>query len=473
MVILQLADISNQTTFKGEKMRRKYNPQMSLFSTPSSKPIAKELEQISLILDENRKLVEIVYEDLIRAKRADTGREGLSAEQVLRCTVLKQYRQLSYEELEFHLEDSWAFREFSRLKREQHPCKSVLQENIKSLSEQTWEAIHREILGYAQKQKIERGRKVRIDSTVIETDIHHPTDSTLLADGIRIITRWLMEGKQLMPQPVYVFSDHTRVAKKRVLVILNAKKDKVRKAAYRDLLMYAERVVGYAVDAIAELRSFAGDEISDTLGARALADKLERAVDIFGKVMDQAERRVFKGENVPASEKVVSFFEEHTDIIVKGGRDTEYGHKVFLSGGASTMILDCLIVRGNPADSDRYQQMLERHSGYYGRMPSQVSADGGFASQDNLAYAKGKQVKDAVFARKRGLSVLDMARSTWVYKKLRNFRAGIEAGISTLKRAFGLDRCLWAGWEGFKQYVWSSIVSYNLLVLARSRMAQA
>ncbi len=163
--------------------------------------------------------------------------------------------------------------------------------------------------------------------------------------------------------------------KKRVLTILNAKKDKVRKAAYRDLHMYAERVAGYAVDAIAELWSFEGKDISDTLGARVLADKLERAVGILGKVMDQADRRVFKGENVPASEKIVSFFEEHTDIIVKGGRDTEYGHKVFLSGGASTMILDCLIVRGNPADSDRYRQMLDRHNENYGRMPSQVSAD--------------------------------------------------------------------------------------------------
>lgn len=130
MVIMQHADISNQSISKGEKMRRKYNPQLSLFTTPSNNPIAKELEQISLILDENRKLVEIVYEDLIRAKRADTGREGLTAEQVLRCTILKQYRQLSYEELAFHLEDSWAFREFSRLNREQHPCKSVLQESI-------------------------------------------------------------------------------------------------------------------------------------------------------------------------------------------------------------------------------------------------------------------------------------------------------------------------------------------------------
>jgi hypothetical protein len=104
---------------------------------------------------------------------------------------------------------------------------------------------------------------------------------------------------------------------------------------------------------------------------------------------------------------------------------------------------------------------------------SQATADGGFASKENLAFAKEHHIKDAVFAKKRGLSVLDMAKSNWVYKKLRNFRAGIEAGISTLKRAFGLDRCTWSGWEGFKRYVWSSIVSYNLLALARIRLASA
>ena len=137
------------------------------------------------------------------------------------------------------------------------------------------------------------------------------------------------------------------------------------------------------------------------------------------------------------------------------------------------MILGCLVARGNPADTDEYQPLLQKHQEQYGRMPRQVTADGGFASKDNLAFAKKNGVKDAAFAKKRGLTVLDMAKSSWVYKKLRNFRAGIEAGISVLKRAFGLDRCTWTGWEGFKRYVWSNIVSYNLLVLARIRLAAA
>ncbi len=470
MFLSQELDIIEHKSNKGHEMRRKLNRQMNLFTAVSSNPIARELEEISKIIDANPGVLDLVYQDLVKAKRHDTGREGLTAEQVLRCCILKQYRQLSYEELAFHLEDSSAFRTFSRLEMGQYPCKSVLQENIKSLAEETWEAIHRWIIGYAQEEKIETGRKIRIDSTAIETDIHHPTDSTLLCDGIRVLTRWLAAGRGLSPQPVYPFSDHTRAAKKRLMVILNTQKEKVRLAAYRELLSYAERVVVYAEAAIPALRSFEG---ADTFAALALARNLERAAGILRKVIDQTVRRVIKGEKVPASEKVVSFFEEHTDIIVKGSRDVQYGHKVFLTGGASNLILDCIIERGNPADSDRYQDLLERHKEQFGRTPRQVSADGGFASRKNLAFAKGREVKDAVFAKKRGLTVIEMAKSAWVYKMLRNFRAGIEAGISTLKRAFGLDRCTWSGWGGFKQYVWSSIVSYNLLVLARTRLAKA
>ena len=433
-------------------MRHKFNPQMSLFSPVMRSSIVKELEQISKVLDATPSVMDLVFKDLIKTHRHDTGRKGMTAEQVLRCAVLKQYRELTYEEMAFHLEDSDAFRSFARLEMGQYPSKSILQENIKAITEETWEAIHRDILGYAAREEIEKGRTIRVDSTAVETDIHHPTDSTLLSDGVRIITRWLAEGKELVPQPQYQFSDHLRVVKKRVMTILNARKDDVREKAYRDLLHYAGLVKSYAESAIPQLASYQSHNLADTFTGHELARRLIRAIRILCKVVDQTERRVLNGEKVPASEKIVSFFEDHTDIIVKGRRDTEYGHKIFLSGGASTMILGCLIVRGNPADSDQYRALLEQHRQWYGKMPRQVTADGGFASKDNLAYAKDKGVKDAVFAKRRGLSIMDMAKSNWVYKKLRNFRAGIEAGISTLKRAFGLDRCTWSGWEGFKRH---------------------
>ena len=239
-------------------MRRKFNPRMNLSSPMARSSIVKELQQISDILDATPTVMDLVFQDLVKTHRPDTGREGLTAEQVLRCAILTQYRELTYEELAFHLEDSDAFRSFSRLEMGQYPSKSILQENIKAIREETWGAIHRDILSYAMREKVEKGRTVRVDSTAVETDIHHPTDSTLLADDIRVITRWLTEGKELTLQPAYEFSDHQRVVKKRVMTILNARKDTVREKAYRDLLHYAGPVKGYAVAAIPELASYKG-----------------------------------------------------------------------------------------------------------------------------------------------------------------------------------------------------------------------
>jgi IS5 family transposase len=445
---------------------------MSLFDLMHTSAIAKELRCISKILDQTPEILDTVHCNLLRGRREDTGRYGLTADQVLRCAILKQYRELTYEELAFYLEDSAAFRFFARLEMGVYPSKSVLQDNIKSLSEATWEALHQLILGYAAKKKIETGKKVRIDSTAIESNIHRPSDSSLLWDGIRIMTRWMAEGHQLRPCPDYRFSDHRRVAKKRSMTILNARKTKTRVAAYRDLVGAAHKVCGYAREAIPVLGTYRNNSFQDGCTAHLLAQKLERALRILKKVIDQTERRVFRDEKVPASEKVLSFFESHSDIIVKSRRGTEYGHKVFFTGGASNLILDCVITRGNPADSEQYVEMLERHHQYFGAMPRQISADGGFASKNNLSFAKEHEVKDAVFSKRRGLGVLDMARSNWVYKRLKHFRAGIEANISALKRRFGLSRCTWSGWRGFRRYVWSNVVSYNLLVLARIELAK-
>lgn len=446
---------------------------MSLFSVTMRHDIGKELAAISSILDATPKMLDLVFADLTRESRKDTGREGLTAEQVLRCVVLKQFRSLSYEELAFHLEDSKSFRAFARLEMGQYPSSSTLQENIKPLSEETWEAVHICLMQYAMEAGIETGRKVRIDSTVVESNIHDPSDSTLLWDGIRVITRWLEEGHALAPRPDYSYCDHCRVVKKRLMVILNAKKQEDRISAYRDMTHYASKVVGYANKAIPVLQAYQANGLGDMLAAMNLAAQLKRAVGLLEKVISQTERRVFRNEKVPVADKVTSFFEDHTDIIVKKRRETHFGHKIFLTGGKSNLILDCLIAKGNPADSDQYIPMLERYKGSFSMVPRQVSADGGFASKNNLTEARGLGVKDAVFAKKRGLSVIDMAKSSWVYKKLRNFRAGIEANISTLKRAFGLDRCNWKGWEGFRRYVWSSIFAYNLQVIARIKLEAA
>ena len=248
---------------------------------------------------------------------------------------------------------------------------------------------------------------------------------------------------------------------------MNAKNKKIRKKQYEDLLTVTHKTINYANNAVSLLVAHPFKYFSLAKTAQDIAEELKEIIRLTYKVIDQTSRRVIHGESVPACEKIVSIFEPHTDIIVKDRRDTFYGHKVCLSGGASNLITDCLILDGNPADSDLTGQMLDRHEKIYGYYPLKVALDGGFASKTNLESAKGKGIKDVCFAKKRGLEEEEMCRSTWVYKRLRRFRAGIESGISWLKRCFGLTRCTWKSLRSFKSYVWASIVSANLLTLAR------
>jgi IS5 family transposase len=185
---------------------------------------------------------------------------------------------------------------------------------------------------------------------------------------------------------------------------------------------------------------------------------------MIARVIVQTRRRVLDGENVPASEKLVSLFEPHADIIVKGGRQVQYGHKLNLTTGKSGLILDVVIETGNPADAERFVPMLDRHIARTGAPPRQTAADGGCA---NLAAAKTRGVADVAFHKKCGIAITEMVKSPWVYRRLRNFRAGIEAAISCFKRTYGAARCTWRGLDHFKAYIWSAVVGHNLVLFAR------
>ena len=176
---------------------------------------------------------------------------------------------------------------------------------------------------------------------------------------------------------------------------------------------------------------------------------------------------MLNGESVPATEKVLSLYECHTDIIVKGSRDIQYGHKLNLTTGKEGLVLDATIESGNPCDTERYLPMIERQASIYGQLPERVAADGGYASTANLQEAKALGVSEVAFQKKKGLTIDAMTSSRKVYKQLCDFRAGIESNISELKRAYGLTRSLWRRLQGFSADVWSSIVSYNLVRIAR------
>lgn len=329
------------------------------------------------------------------------------------------------------------------------------------------EAINRIILGIAVNKGIEKGSKVRVDCTVCESNIHHPTDSSLLWDSVRVLCRLTQRAKDLLRVNV---TDHCRRAKKRSLGILNAKNKEVRTKHYRDLLKVTKMTMADAVS-IRDLLTTTASPTDNPMLAIVISTELDHYIPLAQQVIEQTERRVIKGEKLKACEKIVSIFEPHTDIIVKDRRETHYGHKLCLTTGKSGLITDCIVLDGNPADSTLSVKVVERQRDIYGRPPRQVAFDGGFASKDNLATIKGKLgVKDVAFSKRRGLKISDMAKSTWVYKKLHRFRAGIEGGISFLKRCFGLGRCLWRGLASFKAYTWASVLSANLLMLARHAM---
>ena len=450
-------------------MREKWQKQIPLMPQIKEHSRCQELEVISNIIDANSTICEHVLQDLNRGKTIDSrqGANGMSADQVLRCAIVKTLFGFTYEELAFHLVDSQSLGWFCHIGiTEKGFKKSALNKNIKAIRDTTWQIINSDLLGYAKAHDIEKGRKVRIDCTCVESNIHYPTDSNLLWDAVRVLTR-LMDRCRESGVKIAAFHNHTRVAKRRMLAVLNAKRKKQRKAAYADLLKTTGKVLGYARRAIATINRTAGADAS----VIALTCQIRHYVQMTEKVVNQTQRRVMRGEKVDAQDKVVSIFEPHTDIIVKDRRDTFYGHKVCLTGGASNLILDCWILEGNPADSDLALPMLDRQNELYGRYPLKACFDGGFASKDNLKEAKLRQIKDVCFAKKRGLSETDMCRSHYVYRRLRRFRAGIESGISWLKRCLGLTRCTWKGWQAFKSYVWSSIVAANLLTMARAKQA--
>ncbi len=279
----------------------------------------------------------------------------------------------------------------------------------------------------------------RVDSTVTDTPIHEPTDSSLLWDSVRVLIRLLEQADKLaLPGTDIQWRNHRRRAKKQAREICYKRGKEKKAQCYRDLIHVAQKSLQYLEQAQLALHLSGACNMTRHMQWEA---EVSHYKPLILQVIDQTERRIFKGEKVPAKEKLFSLFEEQADIIIKGSREIKYSHKLTLSSGRSGMILDVVVESGNSAGSERFIPMLDRHIAHYNHPPRQVAADRGYASKANLDKAKKLGVDDVVFQKKRGLKGEDMAKSPWVYRKLRNFRACIEAGISCLKRAWGLKRC--------------------------------
>jgi IS5 family transposase len=346
------------------------------------------------------------------------------------------------------------------------PHFTTIQKAIKSIRPETWNTINDILVQHAKDKKLENGKSLRVDTTVVESNIAYPVDARLLWDSIRVLTRIMEASRQVLPELNFAFAKRTRRANKRCYSIVMAKGPKAsqkRYKLYKDLIKIANEVFRMASTCCEQLKT------NFSLEAIGLHEQIEHYLNLTSVAIDQCERRVVKGEKVPASEKIVSIFEEHTDIIKRGKSQcpTEFGHKIFVSSGKSGLITQYRVFRGNPSDSDMLSDTLALHEKQYGRAPDHLCGDRRFFSSNNETEAYGSGVKRVSICKPgyRSKARQQVEKRRW-FKTLQRFRAGIEGIISVLMRSYGLKRCLWKGWCSFKSYVGLGIVAFNLKKIA-------
>lgn len=442
-------------------MREIRNAQASIFERYSNHEYGVRLRNLSKILDRHPEVLELIAADLIDTSVAAVGRTGLSAESVLRCLLLRQQLGFSFEQLAFHLSDSVTYRTFARLPAHLSPSRSCLQSTIRKIKPETLAQAHQVFTKSLVDSGVASLDKLRIDSTVVASNIAPPSDSQLLNDGVRVISRLLAKSKTATGLKIR-FTDKRKAAKSLAFRIFNAKKA-AKDELYPELLKIARLVLKQAERA--RQRLCEGAEAS--AACQKWLDTLTRYEALTSRVIEQTERRVIHGERVPSADKIVSLFEPHTDIIVKGFRDVQYGHKINLSSDANGFITALTIEEGNPADKILFLPILDYHHAVLGKLPTSVVADGGYASQANVLAGRARGLKHVVFHKQVGVSLRDMGVKSKTFNTLRHFRAGIEGNISELKRTFGAAKAKWKGPDGFKAFVWASTLTYNLVRLAR------
>lgn len=442
-------------------MRETRNAQVSIFEHYSNHEYGIRLRKLSEVLDRHPEILDLVATDLIDASLSAVGRTGLSAESILRCLLLKQQRGFSYEQLAFHLSDSETYRTFTRLPGHLSPSRSCLQSTIRSIKPQTLERAHQLLTKSLLDTGMASLDKLRIDSTVVASHIAPPSDSQLLNDGVRVISRLLAKSKTETGLKVR-FTDKRKAAKSLAFRIFNAKKA-TKDELYPEMLKIARLALKQADRGRQQVIEGAAASAS----CQKWLDALAHYRNLTSRVIEQTERRVICGEQVTSAEKIVSLFEPHTDIIVKGFRDVQYGHKINLSSEVNGFITALTIEEGNPCDKTLFLPVLDYHRSALGKLPRSVVADGGYASQANVAAGRAMGLKHVVFHKPVGVSLTAMGVKSKTFNALRHFRAGIEGNISEVKRAFGATKAKWKGHDGFKAFVWAAALSYNLVRLAR------
>jgi len=434
-----------------------------------------ELDEMDRILEKLPGINEVyqaVLNDVGGAGCRGVGPEGLSAEQIVKLGILRKRLGLTYRGLAEATGDSLSVRRFLDLRPGERLSRSAIHENLKRVNESTWELLTKCLSAYAVKQGYEDGKYIRSDTTTVETNIHYPTDASLLNDSVRVLTRTMARSKAIVGRAVE-YIDHRRRAKTKLYRIHNAGTEERRYPYYLELIRVTRETVRHAEAVLEILPQQVCADFQDILQLLACENTLKTYIPRAKQVIEQAYRRLVQKEAVPAQEKIVSIFEEHTDIIVKGFRDVVFGHKVSLTTGKSCLVLQLRILDGNPKDSDLVPEILQNHEATFGAAPHAAAFDGCFASTANRNLLKERGVQEVTFSKNRSMPLHALVSSPKIHKLLLRFRSGIEGCISFLKRIFSFGRILDRSRETFAAALHLGAAAYNVTLLARYNLARA
>jgi IS5 family transposase len=437
------------------------------------------LQPLDALLDDEA-LVELVRERLAARNRLSTkaGREGIAPDRLLRCCVLKHLKSWSFRDLERELRGSLVYRKFTRFDDDDTPTYSAFNKLFKVLGPKTTRAIHERVVAQAREEKIAPGRKLRIDTTVVESNVHYPTDSSLLGDGIRVLTRHLGRIAAECDSGAVKVVDHARAVKYRLLEIGRAAKSLVQsgkeklKASYAKLVGLARQVTRQAACVTDQLAGRVRKKLrvtGDVLRVEAAHAMLERFVPLVQRVIRQTKERVLEG-NTRAKDKLLSLFETYTAVIRKGKahKPNEFGQLVRIDEVENGIVSNYDVRPGNPSDKEAWLPAIFQHKAQFGSVPRLATADRGFFSAKNERVALESGVARVALPATGRLSVkrarLQKQRP---FRRLLKWRAGVESRISTLKNRFDMVRARYKSAGGFEFHVGWSVITNNLVSLAR------
>lgn len=430
---------------------------------------------------EDEELIDRVYEAQGERHRhsATKGRAQTPAEMVLRLLLLKHVRNWSFDTLEREVRMNLCYRDFARIGLGKVPDAKTLARIAQALGGEVIAELHRRLVEIAQEEGVVQGRKLRVDTTVVETNIHYPTDSSLLGDGARTLTRSMKQiEKQAGGKLKRKVRDRTRSINKRVIAIATASRHKgaegeeKRKQQYKELLRFSRQVLNDAKRVIAEV-----EEMSDRKkkGLRGVCERLSNMAGRVRQVVKQTKVRVFDGvTQLPG--KIVSLFEPHTEIIRKGkaSKPTEFGKLVQVQETENQIITHYDVFDQRPSDRELLLGAVETHERVLGRVPHVATADAGYYSRAQEQAVEEKGVKWVAVPNRntRSAERKKKEHSRW-FKKAQRWRTGCEGRISVLKRRHGLNRCRYRGAEGMKRWVGLGVMADTLINIGNALAARA